>query len=250
MTTIPNEVLSILKRSRAEGNTLYLPAEQFDRDLYLKIDKVLKAIGSKWNRKAKGHVFERGIPAELLADATANGAYVDRKKEFGFFETPTALATRMVSLAELKPGDSVLEPSAGRGRIVEAIPTHVALTVVEVDPQNVAVLRAVAGRRVRVIEGDFLTTKHLGLFDVVIMNPPFANNADINHVAAAASYLRPSGRLVAIMSPHFTFASDSLSVYFRDWIDRHGTWEKLPEGTFKESGTGTNAVLVVARIPD
>jgi hypothetical protein len=47
------------------------------------------------------------------------------------------------------------------------------------------------------------------------------------------------------MSPHFTFANDSKSIAFREWLDGRGYYEKLPEGSFKESGTGVNTVMVV-----
>ncbi|MNJ04833.1 hypothetical protein D3C73_1657790 [compost metagenome] len=47
------------------------------------------------------------------------------------------------------------------------------------------------------------------------------------------------------MSPHWTFANDTKSIQFRNWLNDKGYYEKLPEGSFKESGTGVNTVLVV-----
>ena len=59
-------------------------------------------------------------PRELMADAVETGAVVDAKKTLQFFETPADLAARMVDLAQIAPGNRVLEPSAGFGRIVRA----------------------------------------------------------------------------------------------------------------------------------
>ena len=38
----------------------------------------------------------------------------------------------------------------------------------------------------------------LGLFDAVLMNPPFAQGADIEHITHALTMLKPGGRLVAL----------------------------------------------------
>jgi hypothetical protein len=37
------------------------------------------------------------------------------------------------------------------------------------------------------------------------------------------------------MSPHFTYAMDSKSVLFREWLDGKGTYEKLPDGRLKRN---------------
>src|SRR5579863_8319944 len=102
-TKIPDDVLPILRRSTIAGNVLTLP-EQLDRETYLRVAKVLTAARGKWDRKAKGHVFPFD-PTELLDVAIETGVVVDAKKALGFFETPDALAKRMVELARLAPGD-------------------------------------------------------------------------------------------------------------------------------------------------
>ncbi len=96
-----------------------------------------------------------------------------------------------------------------------------------------------------------------------MMNPPFSRNQDIRHVMRALDFLRPGGRLVAIMSPHFTFAQDALSRTFRkligypdssaqgvgaDQIVADATVEMLPAGTFTAEGTNVASVLVYIRL--
>ena len=55
---ISEEILKILAECRIENNTLFLPPEQLDRKTYETVNKCLTDIGGKWNRKAKGHVFD------------------------------------------------------------------------------------------------------------------------------------------------------------------------------------------------
>jgi predicted RNA methylase len=166
------------------------------------------------------------------------------------YATPTSLGVRMVELADIRDGQKVLEPSAGAGALCDAIraAADVDLTAIE---GHSGLATAIAGKAQRVHWADFLewavVAPGAGLgFDRVVMNPPFAKNQDIQHVRAAFSLLREGGRLVSVMSAHHTFALDSASTDFREFLDMHNADTiQLDAGTFKESGTGVNAVLVV-----
>jgi type I restriction-modification system DNA methylase subunit len=77
------------------------------------------------------------------------------------------------------------------------------------------------------------------------MNPPFADQQDIRHVEHALRFLKPGGRLVAIMSAGVSFRQDRQATTFRELVEGcDGTIEPLPEGAFEASGTGVRAVLV------
>jgi ParB family chromosome partitioning protein len=79
------------------------------------------------------------------------------------------------------------------------------------------------------------------------MNPPFANNQDVRHIRQAWDLLRPGGRLVAICCEGPFFRADRFAVQFRDWLDKIGAeTEKLPHGTFRESGTDVATRLLWA----
>jgi 16S rRNA G1207 methylase RsmC len=96
---------------------------------------------------------------------------------------------------------------------------------------------------------DFLSIGHdgnclgpKGLFDRIVMNPPFADRQDIRHVRHALGFLKPGGRLVAIMSAGVTFREDRLSREFQALVDeRGGVIEELPRDPFKVSGTAVRA---------
>jgi hypothetical protein len=80
---------------------------QLPRDLYVAVDKTLKAIEGKWNRSAKGHIFAHD-PGDAIDEIVLTGAYTDKKQAFQFFETPEALAEELVAAAEIADDMRVL----------------------------------------------------------------------------------------------------------------------------------------------
>lgn len=87
-------------------------------------------------------------------------------------------------------------------------------------------------------------------YDRIIMNPPFSNRRDAEHVRHAYSLLKPGGRIVAIMGEGVFFGQDKKAQDFRDWLESvGGTSEKLPEGSFMDPSlpvnTSVNARMVV-----
>jgi SAM-dependent methyltransferase len=180
----------------------------------------------------------------------------------GFFETPYPLAALMTRVAGIRPGDKVLEPSAGTGNLLEFVPTDAKVTAIEVRRDNLDKLNERLRRRGitdrRTLGTDFIEwSEHPGMtpdakdFDVVLMNPPFEREAgtgalDVAHVERAYGLLKPGGRLVAIMGEGAFFRQTKQESAFREWLDDVGaTVIKLPENAFKKSGTGVRARMVV-----
>lgn len=169
-----------------------------------------------------------------------------------FFPTPPALAAEVVEKADIEPGMKVLEPSAGNGRIADAIKAAgVTPDVAEVSGD----LRAILEKKGYPLEGrDFMEFNPGPVYDRIVMNPPFSNRMDVEHVRHAYDLLKPGGRIVAIMSEGPFFGQDRKASEFRDWLDTVGTSEQLPEGSFQsdKSGlptTGVNARVVVIDKP-
>ena len=113
----------ILKQCSIEGKSLRIPQITLDRKEFTEIEKVLTKAGAK---KVRGKDFRFDFPIECqsIIDKLIDGDKIDIKKEFQFFATPKHLAERMVQLADLKETDSILEPSAGQGAILDCIPSH------------------------------------------------------------------------------------------------------------------------------
>ena len=114
----------------------------------------------------------------------------------------------MVELAQIEPGQEVLEPSAGTGvlcQVIKAAQPAARVFAVEINHQLCETLSerintaegAAEGISRNVLQGDFLECFGLGTFDRIVMNPPFVDGADIDHITHALRLLRPGGRIVA-----------------------------------------------------
>ncbi len=142
----------------------------------------------------------------------------------GFFPTPTTLADEMVRRADIRAGNTVLEPSAGKGDLADAVLArhpHAKVSVVErwVSLQNI--LRA---KGYLLVGEDFMETNG-ALYDRIIMNPPFERHA--------FGLLRPGGKLVAIASEGLFSRTGRKEIEFREWLESvGGESEKFDGGAF------------------
>ncbi len=209
---------------------------------------MLVALGGKWRAK-KGFVFADDVDAaERIRLAQESGEVLDPRKA-DFFPTPRDLADKLASSVALFVLARVLEPSAGKGAIADAVrraePTA-SITCVELRPDYQRVLRAA---RYDVVAGDFLSADLApASFDCVVMNSPFGGRADIHHVEHALTLLVPGGRLAAVMSAGVQYRQDKLATRFRALVAEHdGDIEPNPDGSFLESGTAVRTVIVTMR---
>ena len=236
---IEPEVLAVLEAGTCEGSRFFLPPRQLDRGLYARTNQVLEALGGKWNTRAKAHLFAEACEERIEA-AVDTGSY-ERPDDLGWFPTPPTLAARVVEMAGVQKGMRVLEPSAGEGAIAaEARKRGAVVACIEIDPGRVAALMKRFGDDGRISQGDFLKITPAPLYDRVLLNPPFARRADIHHVSHALKFLKPGGRLVAIMSAGVAFREDALTREFRGLCN---SIEALPEGSVRSAGPEVNTVL-------
>jgi hypothetical protein len=166
----------------------------------------------------------------------------------GFFPTPLAIIQQMLELADIEEGQTVLEPSCGKGDIVTEIRREhpqVQLTAIE---KNYTLAEVLAAKGIEAVFEDFLL--HHGTYDRIVMNPPFEKGQDAQHVMHAYSLLAPGGRLVSVMGEGVFGRSDAASTGFQRWLGSLGAeTSKLPEDAFKGADsfrqTGVRTRLVV-----
>lgn len=161
---------------------------------------------------------------------------------FNLFQTPVELARKVAGMVPLR--GRILEPSAGLGRLYRAIREVSAdpVTLVENSTEIAGELYAMTEEddNARLIVADFLETdadRLGGLFDAVVMNPPFKMGRDIKHVRHALSLLAPGGHLVSIVA--------NGPRQRRALMPEADHWEDLPEGAFKETYTNVRAAVAV-----
>ena len=143
----------------------------------------------------------------------------EQQLKYQQFSTPLPLAYAALQAAMIRPGDVVLEPSAGTGML--AVMAQLALGN---EATGALYLNEIAAVRAGLLAGLFpgsTVTRHNAesIRDrlpelrptVVLMNPPFSaspgierirHHVDLHHIRSAVSMLPPGGRLVAISSSH------------------------------------------------
>lgn len=198
-----------------------------------------------------------------LVDNAGEEARAERKKEQekqkeidtlrfakipGFFPTPRGIVDRMIEEADLKPGMRVLEPSAGIGSILEALPEGVHTEWIEPNSKLFDICRDRHPTKnhlwgfCETFEG--MANLFEGKFDRVLMNPPFEKSQGFKHTLLATECLKPGGRVVSIIPP---IQADKLAEALGDEFTLYV--EPLPEGSFRgvESfrQTGVNVSLAV-----
>lgn len=175
----------------------------------------------------------RGARREMDPVKKLEMSLIGQKVGFDFFPTPKPTAQQMVSAANISKGDRVLEPSAGNGNLADAARDAGAdVDVVEISSALRDILTA---KGHKVVAHDFETFEPDEKYDAVIMNPPFSNRKDAEHIMRAFDMLKSGGRLVAIAGEGVFFGSDAKAVAFREWIEHHAAEvEQLPEGTFMD----------------
>jgi protein-L-isoaspartate O-methyltransferase len=198
-------------------------------------------------------IADRGQRAAQRAAAYAQRAGIGAKEALtkleieGYYPTPQELVTRVIDAADIEPGDNVLEPSAGSGTLADAASAAGGeVDAVEVNPRLGAYLRSLG---YPVVATNILDFAPGGIYDVVVMNPPFERGQDIDHVRHAARLLKPGGRLVAIVSAGAVQRSDRKAQAFREWLESQGaTIEMLPATTFGRATVST--ALVTLDVPE
>jgi len=166
------------------------------------------------------------------------------------FPTTQKIALKMREMLDLKNGDMVLEPSAGTGALIEACRDSLAsleqMIAVEINWDLCESLKR-SYPLMKIQHADFLslTPESLGTFDKIMMNPPFVNHQDVGHIDHAFNFLKEKGVLVSVVCEGPFFRQDKRSEAFRNFLSLHNAEVlKLPQGSFKESGTMVNARLI------
>ena len=214
---------------------------------YDKLKPVIEHLGGHWREKFKCFVFGEDV-SDKIDFYLEHGVEISEKyrwqEETQFYPTPKNIAKHLVDLAEIEVGNSVLEPSAGWGNLLDPISVKCDILAVEPLKENSDVLCRKGYNHCVTTFEDF-AEHNMQKFDRVVMNPPFSGQRDIKHVLMAFEMLKSEGVLVAIISENALYYETELSDYFRKFLNEHnGVVEIVPSRSFEESGTTIEVVIV------
>lgn len=228
------------------GDVIKIPEEKLEPSLYREVKKAMEKAGGVWKGgKTFGFVFEKD--PKVILERLKQGEEINIKQEFQFFETPPQLAEEMVSLADISPFDTILEPSAGRGAIIKELNlvTPIYPRCYELMEENRDYLRK-STLRFDLIGEDFMNHPEHIKYDRIIANPPFSKNQDIIHLRKMYECLGHKGKLVCVTSQHWLYGREKVCQDFRSWLEMVAcTKIPLEKGTFKESGTNVESMLII-----
>ncbi|QYJ00767.1 DUF4942 domain-containing protein [Thalassovita mediterranea] len=189
---------------------------------------------------------------EVIPDAAERGEELKPgtalAKDLQFYPTPDEVIMNLLRDHDFRDL-RVLEPSAGEGAIVRELHAHRAaqITAVEVDASRAARIPSLSG--VEIIRANFLDLKPRAEFDWVIMNPPFYGTHWMDHVLRAFDWLKPGGRLIAILPATAEIGESAKHQKFRAWAEKNAPrfermFSDLPPESFKASGTRIQTVAL------
>lgn len=165
-----------------------------------------------------------------------------------FYPTPSSLAYKMAGMISRGYGGRILEPSAGKGDLVDAIKGKhsnrwgggAVIDCIESDETLRATLE---GKGHRVIDSDFLSYSGSKQYDSIIMNPPFSNG--VAHVLKAWGMLY-DGDVIALLNAETllnTCTKERILLF--NIVEEFGTVEYI-ENAFMdaERKTGVEVALI------
>ena len=193
--------------------------EAAEAALVLFIQRYGRAMRREAGAKSDGPAAMLGMLETLAALEPSQTRRSEEQLQLQQFSTPLPLAYATLQAAAIRPGDVVLEPSAGTGMLAV-----MAACALGNEAAGSLHLNEIAAARAGLLAGLFpgtAVTRHNAesIADflpalrptVVLMNPPFSaspgverirQDADLRHIRSAFSMLPPGGRLVAISSAH------------------------------------------------
>ena len=183
-------------------------------------------------------------------------ASIDRQ----FYPTPPELVEKMLEIGQVKHEvKSILEPSAGKGDMIQGYIDHfnadrnawnyhhdlniknMDVDCVEIDPDLQSVLR---GKGFRVVHDDFLTFHTYKSYDLILMNPPFAQGAE--HLLKALEIMRYGGKIICVLNAEtilnpFSYARKQLAKK----IEEHSATIEFVSNAFTHAERQTEAQIAI-----
>lgn len=171
-----------------------------------------------------------------------------------FYPTPERLLDKITATVEWDRIKTVLEPSAGKGNIVDYIKRKckyryydaekIDIDCIELDPDLQQTLK---GKELRVVHDDFLTFRTFKHYDLIIMNPPFSQGA--KHLLHALSLQNDNYGLICILNAETL--KNPCTNERKDLVKRLGDMNaeiEYMEGEFQSAERPTGVEIAVIRV--
>jgi predicted RNA methylase len=169
-----------------------------------------------------------------------------------FYPTPSNLIDKMLEMTDLAKISTVLEPSAGRGDILDRLkeiehrsygPAKT-YDAIEIDEELSMVLE---GKGYKPIARDFLNFHSFRSYDLVIMNPPFS--AGDKHLLKAIELQQHGGQILCLLNaetirnPYTNTRKELVAL-----IAKHGGSVEYVENAFSDAARKTSVEVALVHL--
>lgn len=178
-----------------------------------------------------------------------------------FYPTPQRLIEKMLDKVEFEKIRTVLEPSAGKGNIIDAVISKTKsisrgfyrerkcdIDCIEINPDLQMILK---GKNLRVVHNDFLTFQTYKKYSLIVMNPPFSEGD--KHLLKAIEMQQQGGQIVCLLNSETI--KNPFSNTRKDLVrklDEYNAEIEYIQDAFKdaENKTGVEIALIYINIPN
>ncbi len=186
---------------------------------------------------------------EFVLKSLANKAMF-QEKVWEFYPTPYEVVDTMIEQADIQPGMSILEPNGGKGNILDKLyekySDSIRLETIELDNTNRMILKI---KGYKLVGTNFLEQVPEARYDRILMNPPFNNMEDIDHVLHALKFLKPNGKLVCISSMKSVGSKKyPKTIAFRELVETCGKFVVLPADVMEKAERSATVKIIMSVI--
>lgn len=174
-----------------------------------------------------------------------------------FYPTPSELLDELLTLdfegvrLPKRLGERVLEPSAGKGDIIEYIKKNTNIRDIDAIEYDITLANELTRKKHTVIHNDFLTFTPFKQYDSIVMNPPFSNGDEhlLKAIEVAESNVSKVCNVYAIINAEtiknpYTNKRKEL----RNKLNYYGAEIRFVEGAFSNAERKTNVEVALISI--
>ena len=177
-----------------------------------------------------------------------------------FYPTPANLIRKMIGHIKITEVSTILEPSAGKGDIADALRERIKINkysyrgsmetdidTIELDQSLRHILK---GKGYKVVHDDFLSFETFKRYDLIVMNPPFSEGD--KHLLKALAMQESGGEVVCILNAETL--RNPCTVYRKDLLrkldDYNAEIEFISDGFIDaERKTPVEVALIKVKVP-
>lgn len=247
---IVGKIKGCSRREYKNGDYVYFDEMQYScmlggwyrDDTYASISAAKAAFEKLWNEKGKP------IPPKGKQKSKIDIRLLAGETNKDFYPTPSKLAGIMFAGIDFNSVRTILEPSAGKGDLIESLrnlrkirDNRIDIDCIELDENLQYIL---TGKEYKVVFDDFLSFSSGKKYDLILMNPPFS--AGDKHLLKALQMQQNGGQICCLLNAEtlrnpYTNERKVLN----DLLKKHYARVKYVKNGFKSAERKTDVEIAV-----